>query len=209
MIDWAQPARGISLRQHLPEAVFDSGDVYVHRCCAKSRHCRPGDLFVALPGKSGNRHEMVAEAIRRGATAVLTGRPIAGGPIRGDTVPGDTAPLCLVDDVHQAYGRICQALAGNPAQKLKLVGIAGTRGRTTTSYLTAAVLAAGGMRSGVLGALGYFDGETWQNARRTTPPPPMMAQCLARMAATGCTHAVMEISSGGLDRQHMAGLSLD
>lgn len=214
MIDRAQQARGLSLRQHLPDAVFSSGDVYVSSCCADSRHCRPGDLFVALTGKSDSDHDRVAEAIQRGAAAVLADRPIAAcaipaDPVSSDPISGDTVPLCLVEDAREAYGRLCQALAGYPAKKLKLVAVAGRYGKTTTSYLTAAVLAAAGMRSGVLGALGYFDGDTWQNARWTTPPPPLMARWMARIAAGGCTHAVVEVSSRGLERQRVAGLDFD
>ncbi|MGH7193289.1 MAG: Mur ligase family protein, partial [Candidatus Saccharimonadales bacterium] len=93
--------------------------------------------------------------------------------------------------------------------KLKLIGITGSHGKTTTSYLTAAVLAAGGTRSGVLGALGYFDGEDWQNARWTTPPPSVLAHWLDRIAAGGCTHAVMEVSNHALNEQRVAGLDFD
>lgn len=213
MIDRAQQARGLSLRQHLPDAVVSSGDVYVSSCCADSRHCRPGDLFVALKGKSRSDHHRVAEAIQRGAAAILADRPIAVGAIPGDAIPGHApghmVPFCLVEDAREAYGRLCQALAGYPAQKLKLVAVAGTKGKTTTSYLTAAVLAAAGMRTGVLGALGYFDGDAWQDARWTTPPPPLMARWMARIAAGGCTHAVVEVSSRGLERQRVAGLDFD
>lgn len=197
MIDWARPGRGISLRQVLPDAV-SSGDVEVRSCCTDSRQCRPGDLYVAVPGL-GNGLEYVAEAIRRGAAAVLADRPLAGCSV----------PLCIVDDVREAHGRLCQALAGHPARSLKIVGITGAHGKTTTSYLTAAVLAAGGWRSGVLGTLGYFDGSEWQNARWTTPPPPVLAQWLARIAAAGCTHAIMEVSSPALAQKRVAGLDFD
>lgn len=197
MIDRAPPARGTSLRQVLPDAIFSSGDVAVGSCCTDRRQCRPGDLFVVLPGNGID--ELVAEAVERGAAAILTDRPLAGC----------TVPLCLVDDVREAYGRVCQSLAGYPARRLKIVGITGGQGKTTTSYLTAAVLAAGGWRSGVLGTLGYFDGNEWQTGRWTTPPPAVLAPWLARIAAAGCTHAVMEISGGALARQRVAGVEFD
>lgn len=198
MIDRARPTRGTSLRQVLPDAFFASDDVEVRSCRTDSRRCRPGDLYVALPGLR-DVHEHVAEAIRRGASAVLSDRPLAGC----------TVPMCVVDDVRDAYGRLCQALAGYPARSLKIIGITGANGKTTTSYLTAAVLAAGGWRSGVLGTLGYFDGSEWQNARWTTPPPPVLAKWLARIAAAGCTHAIMEVSSHALAQKRVAGLDFD
>ncbi|HJT33548.1 MAG TPA: UDP-N-acetylmuramoyl-L-alanyl-D-glutamate--2,6-diaminopimelate ligase [Pirellulales bacterium] len=199
MIDRAPPARGTSLRQVLPDAVFTSGDVEVRSCCTDSRQCRPGDLFVTLLGGASDGGECVAEAIEHGATAVLSDRPL----------PGCTVPLCVVDDVRDAYGRLCQALAGYPARSLKIVGITGASGKTTTSYLSAAVLAAGGWRSGVLGTLGYFDGNEWQNACWTTPPPPVLAQWLARIAAAGCTHAAVEVSGHALAQKRVAGLDFD
>lgn len=102
--------------------------------------------------------------------------------------------------------RACQA---HPARTLKLVGITGDSGRTTTSYLTAAVLAAGGWRSGVLGSLGYFDGNEWQDASSATPPPPVLANWLDRIAAEGCTHAVLEVSRRALNERRMDGLEFD
>lgn len=198
MIDRARPARGTSLRQVLPDAVFTAGDVELTSCCTDSQKCRGGDLFVALPGLS-DRHQCVAEAIERGAAGILSNRSLAGC----------TVPLCIVDDVRDAYGQLCQALAGYPARSLKIIGITGANGKTTTTYLTAAVLAAGGWRSGVLGTLGYFDGNEWQNARWTTPPPPVLAHWMARIAAAGCTHAVVEVSGHALAQKRAAGLDFD
>lgn len=193
------PARGISLRQVLPDAVFASGEIFVSSCCADSRACRPGDLFVALTGTATNGHDHLAEAIARGAKAVLADRHLADCPL----------PVCFVDDVSNAYGHVCQAMAGNPARRLKIIGITGTNGKTTTSYLTASVLAAGGFRAGVLGTLGYFDGDEWGEAAWTTPPANVLANWMARMVANGCTHLVMEVSSHALDQQRVAGLGFD
>ena len=77
--------------------------------------------------------------------------------------------------VHNAYGRVCQALAGDPSSKLKLIGITGTNGKTTTSCLIASVLLKAGYRVGVAGTLGYFDGQEVEPATHTTPPAETLA----------------------------------
>ena len=108
-----------------------------------------------------------------------------------------------------AYGRLCQALAGNPSHQLKLIGVTGTNGKTTTSCLIAGVLLKGGYRVGVAGTLGYFDGEEVELAAHTTPPADVLAPLLARMVANECSHAAMEVSSHALDQGRIAGVRLD
>jgi UDP-N-acetylmuramoyl-L-alanyl-D-glutamate--2,6-diaminopimelate ligase len=191
--------RGINLSQLLPEAVLPSGEIVVSSCCADSRVCRRGDLFVALPGTANNGHDHVAEAVANGARSVLAGHPVADCAV----------PVCYVDDVADAYGRLCQALAGNPTLRLKTIGVTGTNGKTTTTYLIASVLAAAGYKTGVIGTLGYFDGDEWADASWTTPPANVLASWMARMVANGCSHAVMEVSSHALDQQRVAGVDFD
>lgn len=201
MRDAAASIRGISLQQTLPEAEFiGAADLQVTSCCADSRVCRPGDLFVAIAGEHTDGHAYVRQAAQRGAAAILADRPL----------PTDCQlPGCYVADVRSAFGRVCQALAGHPARRLRVVGITGTNGKTTTSYLTASVLAAGGFRTGILGTLGYFDGDEFETGDWTTPPAPVLAQWLARMSANGCTHAVMEVSSHALSQSRTAGVEFD
>ncbi len=191
---------GISLRQVLPDAEFvGDGDMVATSCSADSRTCRQGDLFVALPATNGGVAAHTREAISRGAAALLTDRP----------VPGCKLPTCYVADVREAYGHVCQALAGYPSQRLKVIGITGTNGKTTTSFLTAAVLSTAGYQPGLLGTLGYCDAVTTAEARWTTPPAPVLAEWLARMAANGCSHAVMEVSSHALAQERVAGVDFD
>ena len=111
--------------------------------------------------------------------------------------------------VHHAYGRVCQALAGNPSFKLKLIGITGTNGKTTTSCLIASVLLKAGYRVGMAGTLGYFDGQEIEPATHTTPPAETLAPLLARMVTNECTHATLEVSSHALAQSRIAGVRLD
>lgn len=191
---------GQSLRELLPEARFlGACDIRVASCCGDSRHCHPGDLFVALPGSTDDGHRYVVEAAARGASALLVERQVAECNL----------PTCVVSNVHQAYGKLCQALAGNPAEHLKMVGLTGTNGKTTTSLLVASILNAAGMSAGLIGTLGNFDGAEFGPAKLTTPTAPELAQWLARMRANGCTHAVVEMSSHAISQSRVAGIEFD
>jgi UDP-N-acetylmuramoyl-L-alanyl-D-glutamate--2,6-diaminopimelate ligase len=174
-------------------------DLALTGCTCDSRRVQPGDLFAVLSGSRHDGHDFLAEALERGAGAVLCEQPI----------PALAVPACIVPDARDAFGRICQTLAGNPSHKLKLIGITGTNGKTTTSCLMAGVLAAAGYRVGLLGTLGYFDGETVHAAAWTTPPADRLAPLLARMVANGCTHAAMEVSSHALAQSRVAGVRFD
>lgn len=191
---------GISLRAVLPHARFvGADDVLVRGCASHWASCEPGDLFVAIAGTQTDGHDHIDQALQRGAGAVLVQRPR----------PQLRVPQCVVDDTRDALGRVCQALAGHPSRRLRVVGVAGTCGKTTTAHLTAAVLMAGDYAAGLLGTLGYCDGLASAPAGDTTPPAPVLADWLGRMAQNGCTHAVLEVSRRALRGSRLAGVQLD
>lgn len=192
--------RGVSLRQLLPGARFlGTDDLRVTSCAGDSRLCQPGDLFVALRGTRHDGHDHIAEAITRGAAAIVA----------EDSLPEVDVPGCLVADSREAYGRICQALVGDPSRQLKVIGITGTNGKTTTSWLVASILAAAGIRCGVIGTLGSYDGFEIEPVPLTTPPAAELARQLARHESAGCTHVAIEVSSHALDQRRLAGVQLD
>ena len=192
--------RGVSLRELLPFAqLLGADDIRVRSCTSDSRRCRPGDLFVALVGQKHDGHDFVLDAVARGAAAVLANRPM----------PHVSAPICFVPDTAAAHGLICQALVDNPSRRLRVVGVTGTNGKTTTTHLIAGILATAGHRLGMLGTLGYCDGEVVAPADHTTPPAPALASWLARMDSNGCSHAVLEVSSHALAQQRLAGVQFD
>lgn len=198
----ARPALGhaVSLRRLLPEAEFLGADeIRASGCWCDSRRVEPGGLFAALGGSRHDGRNFIAEAAARGCRAVLVEPP----------VPQVDLPRCVVPNAREAYGRICQALAGDPSHALKLIGITGTDGKTTTSCLVASVLTAAGCKVGLLGTLGYLDGERIEPSRLTTPPADELAAWLARMVRNGCSHAVIEVSSHALDQARVAGVRLD
>ena len=120
-------------------------------------------------------------------------------------MPPFGVPMCVVGDTREAYGRICQALAGDPSRKLKTIGVTGTSGKTTVSCLIASVLQAAGIRVGLSGTLGACDGATIKGNEATTPHADVLARWMSDCLRAGCTHAVLETSSVALAQKRVAG----
>ena len=158
----------VSLRGLLPDGeLIGADDVGISGCTCDSRRVRRGDLFVALVGNHCNGNDFIDEAIHRGCAAVLSDRPLPDCPV----------PCCVVSNVREAHGRVCHTLAGNPSRKLKLIGVTGTNGKTTTSCLIAGILTAADYRTGVLGTLGYLDGAKVERAHTRRPRPNNWQPC--------------------------------
>jgi UDP-N-acetylmuramoyl-L-alanyl-D-glutamate--2,6-diaminopimelate ligase len=196
----AHHAGCISLAKLLPAARFvGAPDVCVTSCTSDSRSCLPGDLFAALVGSTHDGHEFARHALARGAAAVLCERPL---PVYG-------VPQCIVADSREAYGRVCQALAGEPSQRLKVIGVTGTSGKTTTGWLIGSVLRAAGCRAAVMGTLGASDGAGTTSGSPAACQSHTMAAWLRRSESNGCTHAVLEVSSRELSQRRTAGIAFD
>jgi len=190
----------VRLREIFADAQFlGAEDIRVQSCSGDSRTCSPGDLFVALAGPRHDGHDFIEQAVARGASAILSERPLQ---IRN-------VPTCVVPSTRRAYGELHQALAGHPSRELKVVGVTGTNGKTTTTCLIASVLAEAGYRIGTLGTLGYSDSSTVEPSELTTPEAPELAHWLSRMRSQGCSHAVMEVSSQSLTESRVAGVQFD
>ena len=191
--------RSVSLKRLCPGArFFGAADIDVTAVSADSRSVESGDLFAALVGNQTDGHDHVTEALSGGAGAVLAERFV---PTRGK-------PLCVVPDTRVAFARLCQALADHPSRRLKVIGVTGTNGKTSTSWLIRGILEAAGYRTGLLGTLEYSDGHRVETASLTTPPAPVLADWLGRMEDAGCSHAVIEVSSHALAQARIAGIEL-
>jgi UDP-N-acetylmuramoyl-L-alanyl-D-glutamate--2,6-diaminopimelate ligase len=196
----ANPACGVSLRTLFPEAAFfGTDDIVVAACSSDSRTVKAGDLFAAIVGPNCDGHDFIHEAGFRGAAAILAERYVAA----------DGLPVCVVADTRAAFGRLCHALAGNPSERLKVIGVTGTAGKTATVALIESVLHSAGHRVGTLSTLGNYDGEILEPATDDTPHAAMLADRLARMEANHCDFAVVEVSSQALAQRRTAGVTLD
>jgi UDP-N-acetylmuramyl-tripeptide synthetase len=164
-----------------------------------SRRVGPGTLFVAIEGLTVDGHDFAAGAEERGAVAVVGAR----------LVPGLGVPSVVVEDPARVLALCAARLAGDPASAMSLMGITGTNGKTTTTYLMEAILAEASHRPGVIGTVAYRYAGQDRKAPFTTPTPVVLQQVLREMRDTGCSHVVIEVSSHALELGRVWGLSFD
>src|SRR5678815_5034021 len=156
-----------------------------------SRAVRGGELFVAVRGSAVDGHRFVRDALERGAAAVIieSGAPPVG------------APFVVVEDSSKALALVAARYYGNPADALRLCGVTGTNGKTSTTHLVRAILAREGMKTGLIGTLGHGIGDTLVKDPHTTPDAVTLHAWFRRMQDEGCVGVVMEVSSHAV-RQH-------
>jgi UDP-N-acetylmuramoyl-L-alanyl-D-glutamate--2,6-diaminopimelate ligase len=165
-----------------------------------SRRVTPGACFVCLPGSRFDGHAFAAEAAARGAAAVVLERevPLPPGPA-----------VVQVKETRVALAAFARAFYGEPARRLTVLGVTGTNGKTTTTYLLEAILAGAGKTVGVIGTIDYRCGTLKVPAERTTPEAPDLQALLRRMAELGATHVAMEVSSHSLALHRVDGVEFD
>ncbi|HXG68057.1 MAG TPA: UDP-N-acetylmuramoyl-L-alanyl-D-glutamate--2,6-diaminopimelate ligase [Blastocatellia bacterium] len=165
-----------------------------------SRACAPGSVFVAIRGYATDAHRFIPQAVERGAIAVISEQPQAPEPV---------APAWLqVADARAALAEAAAAVHGHPSRRLKLVGITGTNGKTTTAHLIDAIIRAAEGTSAMFGTISYRIGAEETTAQHTTPEASDIQRMLARAVSAGCRSAVMEVSSHAISLQRARGLHL-
>jgi UDP-N-acetylmuramoyl-L-alanyl-D-glutamate--2,6-diaminopimelate ligase len=154
-----------------------------------------GDVFAALPGSSGHGAAHLDEATSRGAVAILTDR---AGLELARLDRATELPALVVENPRAVLGTISAQVYAHPSRRLNVIGITGTSGKTTTSFLVQAGLRAAGLRTGLIGTVGVFVGDRWVKTPFTTPEAPQLQALLAVMADAGVAHVGMEVSSHAL-----------
>lgn len=167
--------------------------------CVDSRGVEPGDLFVAVSGTHFDGHDFVSDAAAAGARAAVVER----------TVDDAELPQLMVSDSRTAVAHLAALFHGDPGDEMKLVGVTGTNGKTTTTWLTRHVLS-GAMSTGAVGTLGAIhpDGAV-RSGDLTTPGPVRLHRLLRELRDAGAEAAVIEISSHALDQRRTAALELE
>jgi len=159
-----------------------------------SRLVKKGSLFVALKGQQQDGHEFIGEAIQKGAAAVVCESPGDPGPFNGN------AAMVRVPDTREALSGLATKFYHRPFEEMTLTGITGTNGKTTTSYILESILLASKAKPGVIGTINYrVAGKTWE-APVTTPESLDLMRILRKMADSGATDVVMEVSSHALEQ---------
>lgn len=165
-----------------------------------SRQASRGALFVAMAGEHVDGHQFMAAAAAKGAAALLTDREVEA--------PAGMAVL-RVPDIKAALPILAPAFWDYPGRQMRLIGITGTNGKTTTSYLIHAILNEAGHKAGLIGTLQILIGAHKLPAHNTTPNVVDLQRTLAQMAESGMEYVVMEVSSHALDQDRIAGCEFD
>ncbi|MDR2420739.1 MAG: UDP-N-acetylmuramoyl-L-alanyl-D-glutamate--2,6-diaminopimelate ligase [Oscillospiraceae bacterium] len=189
--------RGIDISDMRANADMDISGV-----CCDSRRASPGCLFVAARGLERDGHDFIADAVKRGAVCVLCER-----------APDMDVPYASAPDTRAALALAAANYFDRPADRLKIIGVTGTNGKTTTAYLIKQMLEGiTGKPAGLIGSVGDMIGEKTVSSERTTPttPEPLALHGLfAEMADGGCEYAVMEVSSHALALERVAGIMFE
>ena len=192
-----EPLRGIERQGNLNVAVTSLTD--------DSRAVRPGGVFVAVMGERVDGHAFVGKAVAAGAAGLV----LQKGHKEMGAAAGKSVPVVRVEDSRRMLGLLAGRFYGDPASRLRMVGVTGTNGKTTVTYLCKAVLETAGRRVGLIGTVAYQIGAERLPAAHTTPGAVELQALLARMADAGMDAAVMEVSSHALAMDRTSGCEFD
>lgn len=182
------------------EVVQGSADIEVTELVNDSRKAGPGCVFVCISGAVSDGHSYVEDVTAKGAAAVIVERPVEAP--EGVTV-------IHVDDTRYALALMSAAYFGYPAEKLKVIGITGTKGKTTITYMVKSILEGVGHKVGLIGTIEALIGDKSIPANNTTPESFTIHQYFAEMVKEGCDSVVMEVSSQGLMLHRTAGIEFE
>ena len=189
----------------LPDPVPPAVNIVATGIQMDSRLLQKGDLFLACFGNNHDAREYINEAVEMGVAAVLAE---SGGEWQGVRIIQDIAVIAI-ENLSAKLGEIAARFYSHPSQKLSVIGITGTNGKTSCSQFIAQALANSGFSCGTMGTLGYGVYGKLKETQLTTPSPVFMQMALAEMAQDGIYPVVMEVSSVGLHQRRVAAVKFD
>lgn len=184
------------------QCIQGSMDVTVEQVVYDSRKVSEGCLFICIEGANFDGHEFAAEVADKGAKVLVVSKPVEG-------VADKDVTVIKVADTRYAMAFISAAFFGNPAEKLKVIGITGTKGKTTTTYLVKSILENAGHKVGLIGTIEVIIGAEHIHAQNTTPESYLLQEYFARMVDAGLDTVVMEVSSQALMLHRTQGFVFD
>lgn len=165
-----------------------------------SRKAEPGCIFVCMPGAVTDGHKFIPDVLAKGASAVVVEHPV--------DVPTDITVI-QVENARLALAELSAAWFGHPAEKLTTIGITGTKGKTTTTYMIKGILEKAGLPTGLIGTIEVIIGDRHIHAVNTTPESWLVQQYFAEMVDAGLKYVVMEVSSQALKLDRVSGFTYD
>ncbi len=183
--------------------VAGSLDREIGTLTATSREAGPGALFAAIRGTAADGHKFIGDAIAAGASAILaeTAPPL--------DFPEESTTWLHVPDSRAAISALASAFHSDPWRDMKMAGVTGTNGKTTTAFLIHHVMKSAWHRAGLLGTILVDDGESVEMARHTTPGSIELSALLTRMRDNGCRGVAMEVSSHGIHQKRIGAIGFD
>lgn len=176
-------------------------DVAITKITNDSRAVERGTLFVATRGTQTDGHDFIAAAIERGASAIVSEKPAESAAV----------PCVVVEDSAKALALVASEFYGNPSRDLRLFGVTGTNGKTSTTHLLRSILEASSWgKAGLVGTIGHGTGGSgFEPSAHTTPEPITLHRLFAEMKANGCAGVVMEVSSHAVKQQRVWGVDFE
>lgn len=186
------------------ELVSGSEDMQIENVVYDSRKVTEGSLFICIEGGTADGHTFVPDVVKKGAKALIVTKDVSG------LLPADAdVTVIRVKDSRYALAFVSAAYFGHPAEKLKVIGITGTKGKTTTTYLVKSILEHAGHKVGLVGTIEAVIGQEHIPANNTTPESYVLQEYFAKMVEAGCDTVVMEVSSQGLMLHRTQGFVFD
>lgn len=170
-------------------------NVEISSICSDSRKVSPGALFFCTPGLRMDAHDFAPQAVEKGASALIVEREL-----------DVNVPQVIVEDVRCAISYIAAEFNGNPAEKLMMLGITGTKGKTTTSFLVKSIMEEAGYKTGLIGTVCSMIGDETIPTQLTTPDPIEVQALLKRMVDSGVQCVIMEVSAHAITMHRLAGV---
>ena len=186
------------------ELVSGSEDMQIENVVYDSRKVTEGSLFICIEGGTADGHTFIPDVVKKGAKALIVTKDVSG------LLPADAdVTVIRVKDSRYALAFVSAAYFGHPAEKLKVIGITGTKGKTTTTYLVKSILEHAGHKVGLVGTIEAVIGQEHIPANNTTPESYVLQEYFAKMVEAGCDTVVMEVSSQGLMLHRTHGFVFD
>ena len=181
-------------------------DVEIKGISSNSKELKEGDLFVAIKGFEVDGHKFVNDAIEKGASAIIIEE---GCDLKSFNVPKDLS-IVMAKDTRKALAIVSSNFYGNPSKKFKLIGVTGTKGKTTTTFMIKEILEKAGKKVGLIGTIAtYINGKKLKDSDRTTPESLELQQLFSQMVKEGVEVVVMEVSSQSLKLHRVDGCEFD
>lgn len=177
-----------------------NADTEVTTLVYDSRKVEAGSVFVCISGSVRDAHDFIPEVVEKGARAVI---------VEKEVTAAEGVTVIKVEDTRYALACMAAAYFGHPAEKLKTIGITGTKGKTTTTYMIKSILEASGIRTGLIGTIEIIIGEKHIPAKNTTPESYEVQEYFHQMVEAGLEAVVMEVSSQGLMLHRVSGFTFD